>query len=196
MISGIRGRLVGRSGDHIGVETTSGVTYEIAVPLGVLERLPKDEAPVELLTVLVVREDGWLLFGFDRQQERLVFQRLLGASGVGPRLALALLSTLGGSRVIRALREPDIAALCTVPGIGKKTAERLILELKDRLSDLEEPGAAETPPPSDHALRALVNLGYAYGDADRAVRKAVAEDGNAEPAELIRRALHLLTKGR
>ncbi len=196
MISGLRGTITTRNGDRIAIATAAGVTYEVAVPLGVLERLPADGQTVDLQTVLVVREDGWLLYGFDRAQERTIFQRVLGASGVGPRLALALLSTLGGGRVVRALRDGDLAALCTVPGIGKKTAERMILELKDRVKDLEDAGIAAQPPAADQAVQALVNLGYGSGDAERAVRGAVAADGAAEPAEIIRRALHLLAKGR
>lgn len=196
MISGLRGTITNRSGDRIAVATAAGVTYDVAVPLGVLERLPADGQPVDLQTVLVVREDGWLLYGFDQPQERTIFQRVLGASGVGPRLALALLSTLGGGRVVRALRDGDLAALCTVPGIGKKTAQRMVLELKDRVKDLEDGGGVAQPPAADQAVQALVNLGYGPSDAERAVRGAVAADGAAEPAELIRHALHLLAKGR
>jgi Holliday junction DNA helicase RuvA len=199
VISGLRGTITERSGDRIAIATAAGVTYEVAVPLGVLERLPADGQAVDLQTVLVVREDGWLLYGFDQPQERTIFQRVLGASGVGPRLALALLSTLGGGRVVRALRDGDLAALCTVPGIGKKTAERMVLELKDRVKDLDGGGGgggAAQPPAADQAVQALVNLGYGSGDAERAVRGAVAADGTAEPAEIIRRALHLLAKGR
>jgi Holliday junction DNA helicase RuvA len=124
MIAGVRGTLTARTGDRVIVTTAAGVSYELAVPLGVLERLPAEGSDVDLRTVLVVREDGWALFGFDRDHERLVFQRLLGATGVGPRLALALLSTLGGSRVVAALKGSDLAALCAVPGVGTKTAER------------------------------------------------------------------------
>lgn len=195
MIAGVRGTLTARHGDRIVVATASGVSYELAVPIGVLERLPSDGAAVDLRTVLVVREDGWSLYGFDRDFERAVFQRLLGASGVGPRLALALLSSLGGARVVGALRGGDLAALCTVPGVGKKTAERIVLELKDRLGDLTPPG--ETParaPAADQAVQALVNLGYGAMDADRAVRAALAERGTAAPAELIRQALQTLAR--
>ena len=195
MIAGIRGTLTARLGDRVVVETPSGVSYELAVPLGVLERLPAEGAGVDLRTVLVVREDGWSLYGFDRDYERVVFQRLLGATGVGPRLALALLSSLGGSRVVGALRGGDLAALCTVPGVGKKTAERIVLELKDRLGDLTPPG--ETParaPAADQAVQALVNLGYGVADADRAVRAALAERGAAAAAELIRQALQTLAR--
>lgn len=195
MIAGVQGTLTARLGDRVIVATASGVSYELAVPLGVLERLPAEGASVDLRTVLVVREDGWSLYGFDRDYERGVFQRLLGASGVGPRLALALLSSLGGPRVVSALRGGDLAALCTVPGIGRKTAERLVLELKDRLGDLTPPG--ETParaPAGDQAVQALVNLGYGAADADRAVRAVLAERGSAPVAEVIRQALQILSR--
>jgi Holliday junction DNA helicase RuvA len=191
MITGVRGTLTARLGDRVVVETASGVSYELAVPLGVLERLPAEGAVVDLRTVLVVREDGWALYGFDRDYERGVFQRLLGASGVGPRLALALLSSLGGPRVVSALRGGDLAALCTVPGVGKKTAERMVLELKD----LTPPGVAPArAPAADQAVQALVNLGYHAADADRAVRVALAERGTAAAAELIRQALQTLAR--
>jgi len=195
VIAGIQGTLTARLGDRVIVATASGVSYDLAVPLGVLERLPAEGASVDLRTVLVVREDGWSLYGFDRDYERGVFQRLLGASGVGPRLALALLSALGGARVVSALRGGDLAALCTVPGIGKKTAERLVLELKDRLGDLTPPG--ETParaPAADQAVQALINLGYGAADADRAVRGVLAERGSAAVAEVIRQALQILSR--
>jgi len=197
VISGVRGVLISKSGDRVVLETSGGLSYEIAVPLGVLERLPAEGRPAELKTVLVVREDGWALYGFDQELERTVFQRLLGATGIGPRLALALVSALGGPRVVAAVREGDIAALCTVPGIGKKTADRMVLELKDRLRDL---AAAEVTPsrglPAEQAMQALVNLGYGPAEADRAVRAVVSQDGTGEPAELIRRALQRLTERR
>ncbi len=196
MITGVRGRLTARTGDRVVVLTAGGVSYELAVPLGVLERMPPEGEEIDLRTVLVVRDDGWLLFGFDREHERQVFQRLLGATGVGPRIALALLSTLGGGRVVAALRGGDLAALCTVPGIGRKTAERMVLELKDKLGDLTAPGEAPArAPAADQAVQALVNLGYGALDADRAVRAALAEAGAAAPTELIRRALRALAKG-
>ncbi len=197
MISAVRGTLISKTGDRVVLETTGGVSYEIAVPLGVLERLPPEGRATELRTVLVVRDDGWALYGFDHELERVVFQRLLGASGIGPRLALGLVSTLGGPRVAAAVRDGDLATLCTVPGIGKKTAERLVLELKDRLRDLAatEITAARTLP-AEQAVQALMNLGYGPADADRAVRAVVSQDGTGEPAELIRRALQRLTERR
>jgi Holliday junction DNA helicase RuvA len=197
VISAVRGTLVSKSGDRVVLETSGGVSYEIAVPLGVLERMPAEGRPVELRTVLVVREDGWALYGFDQELERTVFQRLLLASGIGPKLALALVSTLGGSRVAAAVRDGDLASLCSVPGVGKKTAERVVLELKDRLRDVAATGpAAKRSVPAEQAVQALMNLGYGPADADRAVRAALSQDGTGEPAELIRRALQRLTERR
>jgi Holliday junction DNA helicase RuvA len=197
VIAAIRGQLVAKAADRVVVETAAGVSYEIGVPLGVFERLPAEGRAVELRTVLVVREDGWALYGFDQELERTVFQRLLGASGVGPRLALALVSTLGGARVVAAIQQGDVAALCTVPGVGKKTADRLVLELKDRMRDL---GPTETAPAggqaAEQAVQALIGLGYGSTEADRAVRAVVSRDGTGEPADLIRRALQYLTAGR
>lgn len=195
MIAAVRGTVVSRAGDRVTVATTGGVSYEIAVPLGVLERLPRDGHVVELVTVLVVREDGWALYGFDDTAERAVFQRLLTATGVGPRLALAMISALGGAaRVVGAIRGHDLAALCTVPGVGRKTAERVVVELKDKLADLPRTeAAAGTPPAAEQAVQALVGLGYPAAEADRAVRTVVSHDGAGEPAELIRRSLQLLT---
>jgi Holliday junction DNA helicase RuvA len=197
VISAVRGTLVSKSGDRVVLETACGVSYEIAVPLGVLERLPSEGHAVELKTVLVVREDNWSLYGFDGELERTIFQRLLGASGIGPRLALSLVSALGGGRVVSAVRDGDIAALCSVPGVGRKTADRLVLELKDRVRDVPvaESGGARNVP-AEQAVQALVNLGYLPADAERAVRTAVSRDGAGEPADLIRRALQRLADRR
>ncbi|NIM49426.1 MAG: Holliday junction branch migration protein RuvA [Gemmatimonadales bacterium] len=195
MIFGVRGTIISKTGDRVIVATAGGVSYEIAVPFGVLENLPPEGTDVALTTVLVVREDGWALYGFDQEHERDVFQRLLGATGVGPRLALALVSTLGGARVVRSIKERDLAALCTVPGIGKKTAERMVLELKDRLGDIVVPGVkAAASAPAEQAVQALVNLGYSPTEADRAVRTVLSRDEPTEPVDLIRGALQLLTQ--
>jgi len=195
MIAAIKGTLADKSGDRVVIATPGGVSYQIAVPLGVLERLPAAGEQVELRTALVVREDGWSLYGFDEPDERALFERLLAVNGVGPRLALAIISTLGGQRAVTVLKEGDIAALCTVPGVGKKTAQRISLELKDKLRDL---GASEITKaavvPAEQAVQALVNLGYASAEAERAVRKILSEGGGDEPANLIRGALQLMVK--
>ncbi|MDX2192447.1 MAG: Holliday junction branch migration protein RuvA, partial [Gemmatimonadales bacterium] len=162
MIASVSGRLAGRDGERVVVETDGGVGYALAVPLGVAERLPPAGGRVTLVTELVVREDDWLLFGFDSLAEREVFRRLLGASGLGPRLALAMLSALGPARAVRAIAGKDVAALATVPGIGRKRAERMILELEDKLRELEAafPDAPAAPAAGGAAaVAALAGLG-------------------------------------
>jgi len=198
MIAAVRGVLAGRTGERVTLATAGGVSYEISVPLGVLERLPADGAVVEIKTVMVIREDSWSLFGFDADYDRTVFARLLSATGVGPRIALALVSTLGAPRVVRALSENELGTLCTVPGIGKKTAERMVLELKDKFKDLGAPGTAARSigPAAEQAVQALLSLGFSGGDADRAVRAAMSLNGHGSVAELIRGALQLLTKAK
>ncbi len=196
MIASVRGTVTARSGDLVTIATAGGVSYEMAVPLGVLEQLPPAGGEVHLHTVLVVREDGWALFGFETADERIVFQRLLGASGVGPRLALGLLSALGSDRVVRAIAEGDLAALCTVSGVGKKKAERMVLELKDRMGDLEitgEPSGIGSA--GDQSVKALLTLGYGQMEADGAVRTVLAANGTADTADVIRSALELLARG-
>ena len=166
------------------------------MPLGVLGRLPAPGGPVHLFTELVVREDAWLLVGFDTPHERLVFRRLLTASGFGPRLALAVLSTLGPDRAVRAILGNDLAALGSVSGIGKKKAERLVLELRDRFKDLPaaaEPAAAR---PDQASVSALTGLGYPVAAAEEAVRTALAAGATTDTSLIVRRALQRLTAGK
>lgn len=194
MIASVRGTLIARDVSGVVVEA-GGVGHFIEVPLGTFERLPPLGSDVLLHTELIVREDAWLLFGFDRAVDRLVFHRLLGASGVGARVALALLSTLGAERAVRAIRERDLAALASVPGIGRKKAERLALELGDRLDDIPtSPGTSPATSPMAGATQALVALGYAAAAADAAVRGAAEGAPTADTAQLVRLALRELTR--
>ena len=192
MISRIRGELVLRDLERVEVMTQGGVTYEVFIPTTVFERLPKLGEQVTLRTWHVVREDAQMLFGFLEEVERTVFSRLLAASGVGPRLAIALLSAMSAEMLVRAVRNRDVAALTAVSGVGKKTAERIAIELSNKLDDLAfAPSALSTRVPGvEEALRALVALGITQGDADRAVRGAISEHGSSLSApELIRHAL-------
>jgi Holliday junction DNA helicase RuvA len=196
VIATLRGVLSDRSGDTIVVQTEGGVGYQVTVPLGVMERLPSSGSRCSLFTELVVREDGWTLFGFDRAGDRVIFQRLLTASGFGPKLALALLSHLGPDRTVRSIQSKDIAALSTVSGIGRKKAERLILELHDRFTDLVvEPGPRRESS-AEEAHRALTSLGYQPAAADEAVRAAVTQGAQDGAAALIKRALQHLATGK
>jgi Holliday junction DNA helicase RuvA len=193
MIAHIRGRLASKASDRVVIETPGGVGYEIVVPLGVMERLPATGTDVTLATELVVREDGWALYGFLNDSERRFFQRLTSVSGVGPKLGIALLSALGVERGARALREKNIALLSSVSGIGRKTAERLALELGEKVEDFTDAPAIAVPAGAEAALKALERLGYATAEADRAVRQVLAGNGNDETEALVRRALQILT---
>lgn len=196
MIAHVRGRLATKSADRVVVETAGGVGYEIVVPLGVMERLPAAGTEVTLATELVVREDGWALYGFLEESERRFFQRLTSVTGVGPKIGIALLSALGVERGARALREKNIALLSSVSGIGRKTAERLALELGEKVEDFAEapPPAGAPPAGAEAALKALERLGYGTPEADRAIRQALAGNGTETETEtLVRRALHILT---
>src|SRR3954470_17239044 len=181
MIAQVTGQLVSRDLDRVEIMTSGGVGYELLIPLGVYEKLPKIGDDVALHTHLVVKEDGWQLFGFATTFERRVFQRVLNAKGVGPALALGLLSTLTAERLIRALREKDIPTLQSVPRVGRKKAEQLILDVADKLDDLTggAPSGEKRPEGAgvDDAIRALISLGYSSADAERAVRRAFDKSG-------------------
>jgi holliday junction DNA helicase RuvA len=186
MISRIRGQLLRRELDRIEVLTDSGVGYELAVPTTVYETLPKTGEQVDLRVLHLVREDAHLLFGFRTDGERTLFSRLLGATGVGPRIALALLSAMRADVLSAAIQSRDIAALSRVSGVGKKTAERLVLDLSGKLADLQaaagQPGAAE-------AVRVLAALGLPQAEAERSVRAALDAHGERTTSELVRLAL-------
>jgi Holliday junction DNA helicase RuvA len=193
VIAHVRGKLVAKDLDRVEIMTAGGTGYELAVPLSVYETLPKVGEDTSLHTHLVVRDDGWQLFGFATVVEKRVFQRLLTASGIGPALALGMLSTLSADRLVRAIREKDLPTLQGVARVGRKKAERLILDLADKLDDVQRDVGGIARPDgagADDAVRALVSLGYASVDAEKAVRSALDEGGRALSApELIRRAL-------
>jgi Holliday junction DNA helicase RuvA len=194
MISRIKGILVSNDLDRVEVETAGGLVYRIDVPLTVLERLPAVGAAVELRTVYVVREDSATLFGFVEESERELFTRLTSTSGVGAKLGLAMMSTYAAHRLAQALAERDVAALTQVPGIGRKTAERLTLELADKVQDLAVAAGARSggdgaPAVAQEAVAALVALGYSFADADAAVREVLRDAGTDSADEIIRLAL-------
>lgn len=193
MISQVTGTLVTKDLDRVEVMTAGGVCYELQIPLGVFETLPRQGERITLQTSLVVKEDLWQLFGFASLFERRLFQKLLTANGVGPSLALGLMSALSAQRLVRAIQEKDIPTLQGVPRVGRKKAERLILDLSDKLGSIgAEEGGASRPGggASEDALRALVSLGYTNADAERGVRAALdAGGGGLGVSELIRAAL-------
>jgi Holliday junction DNA helicase RuvA len=193
LISHVFGRLTTKELDHVEIMTEGGVGYELSIPLSAYEGLPKVGEMATLHTHLVVREDGWQLFGFTTPYERRVFRRVLDAKGVGPSLALGMLSALSAERLVRAIREKDIVTLQSVPRVGRKKAEQLVLDLADKLDELGgEPTGGPRPEGAgaEDAIRALVSLGYTLADADKAVRAALDANGRAQSAtELIRNAL-------
>jgi Holliday junction DNA helicase RuvA len=197
VISRVQGKLVRRDLNSVEVMTPGGVAYELLIPLSVYERLPREGGEVELRTYHVVREDSAELFGFMDNSERTLFGRLLSASGVGPRLALNMLSALTPDRLVAAITTKDIAALKRIPGLGAKKAERLVLELADRLDDVvlsSGRGAQPVAAGSEEAVGALVALGYNVGEATAAVRKALDDEGRLLGIDLIKAALAKVTK--
>lgn len=199
MISQISGTLLTKDLDRVEVMTSGGVAYELRIPLGVYESLPRKGESCTLHTHLVVKEDGWQLFGFASVFERRVFQRVLDAKGVGPALAIGMLSALSAERLVRAIREKDIATLQGAPRVGRKKAEQLILDLAEKMEDLlpdtgrpiSDMGAGPVP---EDAVRALVSLGYSTQDAERAVKSTIDSGGRGlSVPDLIRGALAKVT---
>ena len=195
MIVQVVGMLITKELDRVEIMTEGGVAYELAVPLSAYEALPKTGERCSLHTYLVVKEDGWQLFGFTSPYERRVFHKVLGAKGVGPALALGLLSSLTADRLVQAIREKDIVTLQSVPRVGRKKAEQIVLDLADKLDQLQVSGSESGVgrgggPSTDDAIRALVSLGYTSSDAERAVRSALESGAKGVSApELIRAAL-------
>ena len=196
MIGRLRGEIVAKRPPHLLVDV-NGVGYELEAPMSTFYDLPAVGAAVLLHTHLVIREDAHVLYGFAREAERALFRALLRVSGVGPKMALAILSGMNADEFARCVQRDDTAALSRLPGIGKKTAERLIIEMRDRLARLDEEAfAAAVRPPStgvgapsavDDAVSALIALGYKAPEAGRMVRAVAAEGLGSE--ELIRAAL-------
>jgi Holliday junction DNA helicase RuvA len=190
MIGSVRGRIESKTPPQLTVNV-GGLGYELEAPLSTFFLLPPVGEEVRLLTHLVVREDAHILYAFATEEERRLFRALIKVSGVGPKIALALLSGISVEAFAQCVRNQDIAALTRVPGIGRKTAERLIVELRDRLASQEAgAGAAASEPganPQNEAFGALVALGYRPAEATRLLK--AAGPGTHSTEELIRRAL-------
>jgi holliday junction DNA helicase RuvA len=196
MIAHLRGVLLEKHPNQAIVET-AGVGYDVTIPVSTFTHLPDAGAEVRLRIHTHVREDALALYGFLTQEERALFERLIGVSGIGPTLAVKILSGLAAPDLINYIRRGEVDRLVRIPGVGKKTAERMVLELRDKLPAVSgsEPGsavAADTLSPVDQdVLSALLNLGCARPQAEAAVRKAKA-GGGMEFEPLFRRALELV----
>lgn len=197
MIGRLRGTLAEKQPPHVIIDI-NGLGYELEVPMTTLYRLPAVGEPLTLHAHLVVREDAHLLYGFFEKRERELFRELIRLNGVGPKLALALMSGLEVDELVRCVQAQDTSVLVKIPGVGKKTAERLLVELKDRFKAWEtvpgmstlvvEPrGASAVTNAENDAVSALISLGYKPQEASRAV-SAIKEDGLSSE-DMIRRAL-------
>jgi Holliday junction DNA helicase RuvA len=198
VIDRLRGRLVSRSGASILLET-GPFTLDVLVPLTTSEGLSTEGSQVQLYTHLQWREEGPLLFGFATQEERQFFRLLLQVQGVGPRIALAILAHLPPAELVTRLRERAEAAFTTVPGVGKKTAGRILVELGPVADRLEIAGRAGAPPrPSsrvdEDAVQALTALGYPAKDAQKALEDVLSSEGPLRLEEQIRLAIGRLTR--
>ena len=179
MIAHLRGRLLSKTPQSAIVEA-AGVGYEVAISIPTFTALPAEGNEVSLLIHTHVREDAFALFGFMSKTEKRIFEKLLGISGIGPKLALTVLSGLPSERLVAAIHGQDHATLTRIPGVGKKTAERIVLELKDKLDDLAPtttPGVAT--PIAEDVLSALVNLGYPRSAAQKGVESATTRNPDA-----------------
>jgi len=193
MIGRIRGELVEKNFPQV-VVSCNGVGYEVDVPMSTFYPLPRTGEEVTLLTHLVVREDAHLLFGFLTAAERTAFRQLLKISGVGPKVALSVLSGMSVDDLSAAVASEDAGRLTKIPGIGKKTAERLVLELRDKLPKAipaARAGGAEASAESADVLNALLGLGYNEREAQAAVKQLPAD---LQIADAIRQALKHLAK--
>jgi Holliday junction DNA helicase RuvA len=177
MIAHLRGRLFSKQPQQVIVEA-AGVGYDVAISVSTYTSLPAEGAEVALHIHTQVREDTLALYGFLDRNDKRIFERLITVSGVGPKLAITIQSGLPADRLVAALRAQDHATLTRIPGVGKKLAERLVVELKDKLEDMAvaAPAMASAGPAAEDVLSALVNLGYQRPSAQKAIEAAVAKD--------------------
>ncbi len=196
MIGFLQGKLLAASPDRVLLDV-GGVGYEIHVPLSTFSEIQREVAggSVGLYVHTHVRADAIELFGFHTEREKLLFEKLLGVGGIGPRLARVILSGMPPEQLIGALASGDTARLATIPGVGKKTAQRMVVELKDKAQKL----AADLPPaatvsPEDDLVLAMVNLGYKPAEAERAVSRARAEHPDGDFQEILKASLKSLSR--
>jgi Holliday junction DNA helicase RuvA len=199
MISHIRGIVVTKQPFIIVIEA-AGVGYEITVTQSAFEGAPPIGEEYSVFTRLIIREDAHLLYGFSTSDERRLFDLIISVSGIGPKIGMTILSALGEEAVNNAIVASNTGLLQSIPGVGKKTAERLIVELKDKIGKLEHSlppvvkGASDTSHIRTEAFAALISLGYTRGDAEKAVRNALLRETDADESveKLIRASLRNL----
>lgn len=200
MIAFLSGKLIAKQANTVIVDV-GGVGYEVMIPLSTFYDLGEIGAEVQLRIYTSVREDAIQLFGFRTTRERELYLKLISVQGIGPKSGIAMLSGMSGDEIISAILTDDLARLVTIPGIGRKTAERLVIELRDKVGELSDGSAPRTstsqvPADSvfDDALSALVNLGYQKNAAEKALQQAVKDGAEMSVQKLLRAALQTLAK--
>jgi Holliday junction DNA helicase RuvA len=196
VIGRLVGRLASKATDHV-ILDVGGVGYFVQIPLSTFYELPEAESPASLWIHTYVREDALALYGFLTEVERTLILMLIGVAGIGPRVALTVLSGMPPSDLIEALRKADVKRLMAVPGVGKKTAERMVLELAEKANRLGVEPSGGKPPAvaTEDVVSALVNLGYRHGDAERAVEAIGRSGAPGEFSDYLKLALKRLTGG-
>ncbi|MDT8317955.1 MAG: Holliday junction branch migration protein RuvA [bacterium] len=200
MIARLSGKLISKSTESLIIDV-GGVGYEVNAPLSTFYALPEEGADTSLLIYTHVKEDAFKLFGFSSPMEKKLFVKLISVSGVGPKLAMNILSGMESVQLALAIKEGDIARMNAIPGVGKKTAERLILELKDKIdSDIlpagDEKAAMQKEKTTvlDDALSALLNLGYKKPDVEKTLDRLMKGDNTLSVESLLKEALKLMAK--
>jgi Holliday junction DNA helicase RuvA len=193
VIAHLRGRLLRKEPQEVVVDV-AGVGYRLTIPVSTFYRLGEEGDEISLRVHTHVREDALALYGFLAAEEQALFERLIDVAGVGPKLAINILSGIETPELVTALRSSDVARLTRIPGVGKKTAERLVLELKDKMPAVTAAAEAAPAPssPKEDLVSALVHLGYSRPEAERGVERALREDAGGRFEDLLRRALRVL----
>jgi Holliday junction DNA helicase RuvA len=194
VIAHLKGKLLEKDALRVVVDV-NGVGYEVHVPLTTFSALPEQGGEVSIDIHTHVREDIIALYGFSTRRERSIFEKLMTIAGIGPRLAVTILSGSSVEDLVSAIRRGDLARLTAIPGVGKKTAERITLELKDKLQEFAVTAVAAKAGVEGDVLSALENLGYNRVLAENALRRAMEGDSDAAFDVLFKRALQILTKG-
>ena len=207
MIAYLSGKILEKEANSVIIDA-GGIGYEATIPLSTFYELGEIGEEIALRIFTYVREDALQLFGFNTLQERELFLKLITVSGIGPKVGISMLSGMNSDEIIAAIRTDNLARLTSIPGIGKKTAERLVIELRDKVADLmatasadgvSAPIGGELPASTneiyDDAISALVNLGYQRNAAEKALKKAIQEGTEMSVQKLLRRSLQLLAKG-
>ncbi len=200
MIAHLRGKLLSKRPNRVVIEA-AGVGYEVFIPVSTFYELGDVATEVSLQIYSYVRQESFSLYGFRTEREKNLFEKLLSVSGVGPKLAVTILSGLEIEELIPALRNGEVAKLVHVPGVGRKTAERLVLELKDKLADVvpasvgrQQAPVAKPETAEDAVLSALINVGYARPAAENALQEVRAQGPNKDFEDLLRASLRLLSR--